>query len=86
MKTRLAVGFAALFLSLFSLRPVFANDFCYRSPSPAGFVAQVRIGGDGYYRARWDDREYYRRHGCRKDRGWRHRHHEDRYYDRYYRY
>jgi hypothetical protein len=86
MKSRIAVGFVTLFLSLFFLQPVFAHDLYYRSASPAAFVAQVRIGGDGYYRARWDDREYYSRHGCRKDRGWRHRHYEDRYYDRHYHY
>jgi hypothetical protein len=82
MKSRITVGLVTLCSLLFFLQPVFGDDFFYPAPSRASFVAQVRIGGDGFYRTRWEDREYYRRHDCRKHRGWRHRHYDDRYYYR----
>lgn len=79
MKSRIVVGFVTLFSFLFFLAPVFGHDLYY-PPSSNGFVAQVRIGGDPYYRGRYRDRGYYRKHDCGKHKKWRHRDCDGRYY------
>ena len=48
MKSRIPVGLVTLFSLVFFLQPVFGDDFFYRAPNRASFVAQVHIGGAAY--------------------------------------
>jgi len=74
MKSLIVAASTALFALLLFLQPTFGDDFFHRNAASSYVVAQVGIGGNAFYGAHW------RRHYCRRDRGWRHHYRDDRYY------